>query len=216
MSGALSGGGRRGSPRDAPHRDAGRGPWAESAAVVLERLDVHPYEVFRFVREQCQMIATAALIAFAFGQPVEGLSILVVIALNAGIGFATERRARRSMDALFALATVHTRVRRAGAVRTVSAESLVPGDIVLVEAGDVITADLRLLEAAGLKLDESALTGESVPVGKVAHLLLFKLNREGSIVWWTTRASPSWWSRRRTRARRSRNASPTSGIGSWV
>lgn len=115
------------------------------------------------------LLGVAALVAFAFGQPIEGLAILTVIVLNAAIGFVTERRARRSMDALFALATVHTRVRRAGTAQRVPAESLVPGDIVLVDAGDVITADLRLVEAAGLELDESALTGESLPVGKAVR-----------------------------------------------
>jgi len=112
------------------------------------------------------LLAVAALLAFVFGQAVESLAILVVIVLNAGIGFFTERHARRSMDALFALATVLTRVRRDGVVQMVPAESLVPGDIVLIEAGDVITADMRLVEAAGLDLDESALTGESVAVSK--------------------------------------------------
>jgi len=112
------------------------------------------------------LLGAATLVAFAFDETLEGWAILVVIAISVGIGFVTELRAIRSMEALFALGSVTTRVRRDGRVVEVPAEALVPGDVVVIEAGDVITADLRIAEASKLQADESALTGESVPVGK--------------------------------------------------
>ncbi|MDZ7691096.1 MAG: hypothetical protein U5K69_08160 [Balneolaceae bacterium] len=72
------------------------------------------------------------------------------------------------MEALFKMGIVNTRVRRNGQVQQVDAADLVPGDIVIIEGGDVITADLRILEASRLQADESALTGESLPVSKHA------------------------------------------------
>ena len=112
------------------------------------------------------LLAAAAGAAFAFGETVEGLAIGSVVLLNTAIGFLTEHRAVRSMEALRALGRVSATVRRAGRVRTVPAEELVPGDIVLIEGGDVLSADLRLIEASKLQADESTLTGESFPVAK--------------------------------------------------
>jgi Ca2+-transporting ATPase len=112
------------------------------------------------------LLAMAAALSFVFDQPTEGFAILVVIALNAAIGFAMELRAVRSMDALRRLGQTTTRVRRDGRAQEIRARELVPGDIVLVEGGDVIAADVRLVEASKLQADESALTGESEPVGK--------------------------------------------------
>jgi Ca2+-transporting ATPase len=112
------------------------------------------------------LLAAASGAAFAFGQNVEAFSILVVIAINAAIGFSTEWRATRSMAALHRLGQTWTRVRRDGAVRSRPASDLVPGDIVVLDAGDAVPADCRLIEAAGLQVDESTLTGESLPVEK--------------------------------------------------
>ncbi len=112
------------------------------------------------------LLAAAAALAFLFGEGVEGTAILVVLAINTGIGFATEMKAVRSMEALRSLALVPAKVRRDGALQEIPADRLVPGDIVVLEAGDIVTADLRLIEAANLQLDESTLTGESAPVAK--------------------------------------------------
>ncbi|MFR9775887.1 cation-translocating P-type ATPase [Micromonospora sp. MS34] len=112
------------------------------------------------------LLAVAAVVSFAFGQIAEGVAIVVVLLLNATIGFVTELRAARSVESLRTLGRVTTTVRRDGAPRRVPAEELVVGDVALVEGGDVVTADLRVVEASRLEADESALTGESVPVGK--------------------------------------------------
>ncbi len=112
------------------------------------------------------LLVAAAIIAFAFGEEVEGYAVVVVIVLNAAIGFFSELRAVRSMEALFEIGTVTTRVRREGKAAKVPARELVPGDIVLIDEGDVVTADLRLVASSKLQADESTLTGESLPVGK--------------------------------------------------
>ncbi len=112
------------------------------------------------------LLAVAAVAAFAFGQIVEGVAIVLAILVNTAIGFFTELRAVRAMEALQELGNVEATVRRDGQVQTLPAEEIVPGDIVILDSGDVITADLRVIEASKLQADESALTGESVPVSK--------------------------------------------------
>ncbi|MFN1834152.1 cation-translocating P-type ATPase [Balneola sp. MJW-20] len=112
------------------------------------------------------LLAVAALISFLYQDRLEAWSIIIVILINSMIGFFTELRAVRSMEALFKLGVVATRVLREGKFIEINAEELVPGDIVYYEAGDVITADVRILEGSGIQADESALTGESMPVDK--------------------------------------------------
>jgi Ca2+-transporting ATPase len=89
-----------------------------------------------------------------------------VLAINTLIGFLTEFRAIRSMEALRKLGSRSSRVRREGKLKTLVAEQLVPGDIVVLESGDIVTADIRIVEAKNLFCDESTLTGESTPVEK--------------------------------------------------
>ncbi|MEA3375898.1 MAG: cation-transporting P-type ATPase [Chloroflexota bacterium] len=112
------------------------------------------------------LLAAATVVSFAFGEIVEGVAIGVVILINAVIGFVTELWAVRSMEALQELSQVNAKVLREGQPQELSAEDVVPGDVLLFDGGDVVTADLRLFEASKLQADESALTGESVPVGK--------------------------------------------------
>jgi len=112
------------------------------------------------------LLSAAAVVAVLTGDWMDGLAIGVVILINAALGFSTELRAVRSMEALYTLSEVTARVRRERHVRDIAAGQLVVGDIVLVEGGDVVSADLRLLEASRLQLNESALTGESAPVEK--------------------------------------------------
>ncbi len=108
----------------------------------------------------------AAIVSGILGERLDALAIFIIVVLNGIIGFVQEYRADRAMQALRQLATPTTRVRREQQVMPLSTLDLVPGDIVLLEAGDLIPADLRLIEAVQLKVDESTLTGESVPVDK--------------------------------------------------
>jgi len=112
------------------------------------------------------LLTAAAAISFVLGDIPEGVAIAFVLILNSAIGFCTELKAARSIEALMRIAEVRTRVRRGGEVRMIDAHKLVPGDVVILEAGDVVTADLRLSEASNLQADESVLTGESAPVMK--------------------------------------------------
>ena len=112
------------------------------------------------------LLAVAAILAFAFQQWIEGIAVVVAIALNAAIGFTTELRAVKSMESLQQLSQTETKVRRQGQVQRIAASQLVPGDIVLLEGGDLVPADMRLVKASKLQADESALTGESMPVSK--------------------------------------------------
>ncbi|MEA5566081.1 cation-transporting P-type ATPase [Anabaena sp. UHCC 0399] len=112
------------------------------------------------------ILAVAAALSFAFSQWIEGIAVLIAIVINTAIGFFTEYKAIRSMEALQKLSSTTAKVRRGGRLQEIPSVELVPGDIVILEAGDAIAADLRLLEAANLQVNESSLTGESVPVGK--------------------------------------------------
>ena len=117
------------------------------------------------------LLVVAGGLATAFSEFAEGLAIFAVIIINCTIGFLTEWRAVRSMEALRKFASIDCDVLRDGGVIRVSAEDLVPGDIVLLDAGDLVPADLRLIEAAKLQADESTLTGESLPVRKYTQAL---------------------------------------------
>ena len=117
------------------------------------------------------LLAVAAGVSFAFGDWLEGAAIFLVILVNAVIGLITELRAVRSMEALQKLTRVMTKARRGGVRIEIPAEGVVPGDIVILEAGDLISADLRILTASKLQADESAMTGESLPVSKNAEPL---------------------------------------------
>ena len=112
------------------------------------------------------LLVAAGAISFAFGEWIDGIAILVVVLINAGIGFVTELRAVRSMEALREMGTVNTTVRRDGETQSLPAEQLVPGDVVLLQGGDLVTADLRVVESSRLQANESTLTGESLPVTK--------------------------------------------------
>ncbi|MCI5076471.1 cation-transporting P-type ATPase [Oricola sp.] len=112
------------------------------------------------------LLVAAAALALLLGETVEFVAIVAVLLINAAIGFTTEIQAVRSMEALRELTGRSALVRRDGTVVAVSAEQLVPGDVVVIDAGDVIAADMRVIASANLSVDESALTGESLPVSK--------------------------------------------------
>jgi len=114
------------------------------------------------------VLLAAALVAGLVGDVADALVIVAIVVLNAVIGFVQEYRAERAMAALKAMAAPVATVIRGGAPQVEPAAHLVPGDVVHVEAGTIVPADLRILQAASLRVDEAALTGESAPVDK-AH-----------------------------------------------
>jgi Ca2+-transporting ATPase len=117
------------------------------------------------------VLIAAAIVSGIIGHPRDAIAILVIVVLNATVGVVQEFRAERALEALRSLAAPTARVCRAGRMLTVSAKELVPGDVVSLEAGSAVPADLRLIEAQQLTVDESALTGESEPVAKQVDAL---------------------------------------------
>jgi len=113
------------------------------------------------------LLGGAAVLAFATQRWPEGGAVLAVLLVNTGIGFCTEWQAVRSMAALRKIDRHMTRVRRGGSERDMPATDLVPGDIVLLDTGDLAPADLRLVKAEHLRVNEAPLTGESVPANKL-------------------------------------------------
>jgi Ca2+-transporting ATPase len=111
------------------------------------------------------LVAAASIKAFVKG-PFDALVIVGVLLFMAIIGFIQEMRAEKAMDALVQLAAPKSKVRRNGKVAVLPAKEIVPGDMIILEAGDKIPADARLVEASNLKVNESPLTGESLPVEK--------------------------------------------------
>jgi Ca2+-transporting ATPase len=112
------------------------------------------------------VLLAAAVISGLVGEVGDTAAIVVIVALNAGIGFFQELRAERAMAALRRMAAPLAHVRRGGRPADIAAAEVVPGDIVLLEAGNVVPADLRLLETMQMRVSEAALTGESQPVDK--------------------------------------------------
>lgn len=126
----------------------------------------------QFVSPLIYILFAAALVEFiVMHKPIDASVILAVLAINSIVGFIQESRAERAMEALKRLAVPHSKVLRKGVVTQISASHLVPGDVIILEAGDKIPADARLIEAAGLTVDESILTGESVPVEKFSGII---------------------------------------------
>ena len=112
------------------------------------------------------ILFVAAVLAVALGHRGDAAVIIAVVLVNALVGAFQEGRAERSMEALRRLAALHVRVLRAGVEQVIEGRELVPGDIVLLSAGDAVAADARLLAQARLQMAEAALTGESAPVSK--------------------------------------------------
>lgn len=117
------------------------------------------------------ILLVAAVISAVMREFTDSYIILAVIILNAVLGVMQENKAEKALDALKKMSVPFTKVMRDGEVREIEAEKIVPGDIVMLEAGDYVPADMRLLISSSLKIDEAALTGESVPVEKTTAKL---------------------------------------------
>ncbi|KRM59076.1 cation-translocating P-type ATPase [Ligilactobacillus animalis] len=120
------------------------------------------------------ILMVAALVAMLAGEVSDALIIFLVVILNAVFGVFQEAKAENAIDALQKMTTPYSRVKRNGVVMQVKSDEIVPGDIVLLEAGDIVPADMRILESSSLKIEEAALTGESVPVDKESSVLTEK------------------------------------------
>jgi len=112
------------------------------------------------------VLLVAALVSLFLGDLLEFASILVIAVLNAGLGFVQEYRAERSLRALRALSAPSATVLREGAPTRIAAQDVVPGDILILEAGDIVAADARVFESTSLAASEALLTGESLPEDK--------------------------------------------------
>jgi Ca2+-transporting ATPase len=152
----------------------------EEARTVLERVGPNrleppePISALHILRDQFKSVVVYLLIAatgisFALGDHVESMAIAAVLAINTAIGFITELRARRAMEALLQFDVSKATVVRTGQLRVIDAATIVPGDIVQLDIGRLVPADARLVETTDLRTDEAALTGESLPVSKRAE-----------------------------------------------
>ena len=112
------------------------------------------------------ILLLAAAISLLLGETIDAITILLIVVLNGTLGFIQEWRAERAIEALQQMLSPQSTVWRDGQAQTIAAEMLVPGDVIMLEMGDRVPADLRLIESLDLKLDESSLTGESIPVSK--------------------------------------------------
>ena len=140
-----------------------------------------PLRIFlsQFANTMIVVLLIAAAVMVAIGEPTDAIVIAVIVVLNAAIGFFQEYRAEQAMAALRTMAAPSARVVRDGTEQTVVATEIVPGDVVVLEAGDIIAADARITESPNLRVNEAALTGESVPVDKTDQVMA---ESEGELV----------------------------------
>jgi len=118
------------------------------------------------------ILLVAAAIAGFMGELADTIIISVVVLINAVLGVAQESKAEKALAALKKMSSPHAKVLRNSEVQLLNTDEIVPGDIVMIEAGDYIPADIRLIEVNSLKIEEAALTGESVPVGKIIDAIV--------------------------------------------
>jgi len=140
---------------------------------LVEKKKKTPLEMFldQFRDFMILVLIGAAVISGIVGEVTDTLVIVLIVVINAVIGFVQEYRAEQAMAALKKMAALTATVVRAGQPVDIPASELVPGDIVILDAGKIVPADMRLMEVAQLKVEEAALTGESVPVEKVVTAL---------------------------------------------
>jgi Ca2+-transporting ATPase len=117
------------------------------------------------------ILLAAAVVSAFLGEGIDSLAIILIVILNAILGFSQEYRAEKAMEALKAMSAPEALLLREGQTVKIPAPEIVPGDVVLLEAGNIIPADLRIIESVRIKADEASLTGESIPVEKTAKTL---------------------------------------------
>lgn len=125
----------------------------------------------QFLSPLIYILLVAAVVSIFALHYIDAFVILGILLLNAVIGFSQETRAESAMDALIRMASPRARAIRDGTPVEIAAREIVPGDVILLAQGDRVPADSRLIEAANLKVDESAFTGESVPAAKQPGVL---------------------------------------------
>jgi len=135
---------------------------------LIERGAKSPWVILweQFTSIMIVILIVAAVVSLLLQEYIDALVILIIVFLNAGLGFTQEYRAEKAMAALKKMAVPHVRVRRNGHLAEVNAGELVPGDVFLIEAGNSISADGRLIESVNLRVQEAVLTGESEAVEK--------------------------------------------------
>ncbi len=136
---------------------------------LVEKAKKSPLIIFlgQFKDFMILVLIVAAVVSGIVGDVSDTIIILIIVVLNAIVGFVQEYRAEKSMEALKKMAALHSQVIRDGQTITIDASALVPGDLVVMDAGNVIPADVRLVETHSFRVNESAMTGESVPVDKI-------------------------------------------------
>ncbi len=130
-----------------------------------------PFEMFidQFKDFMILILIGAAIVSGIVGEPIDTIAIVVIVIVNGIIGFIQEYRAEKAIEALKRMAQAYVNVKRNNDIHSIPVNELVPGDIVLLEAGNIVPADMRLIEVAQLKIDEAPLTGESIPVEKLSR-----------------------------------------------
>ena len=124
------------------------------------------------------VLISAAVISGAVGEIADMIIILSVVILNSVLGVIQEGKAEKAIEALQQMSSPYSKVRRNGQVLQIKSEDIVPGDIVILEAGDAIPADMRIIHESSLKVEEASLTGESVPAEKTSKVLTSKKNQD--------------------------------------
>jgi Ca2+-transporting ATPase len=154
---------------------AGKGSWA----ILWEQ----------FTGIMVVMLIISAVVSVILGETIDAIVIMVIVIINAVLGFVQEYRAEQAMAALKRMAVPHVRVRRDGHLQEVTALSLVPGDIIQLETGNTVPADARLLDAANLRVQEAVLTGDRMQSKRI------RLHWWGKTWRWAIELIPYIWER---------------------